>query len=89
MDLKLTPYKVVSTGSREGFLQFVDALPISSILSKNEYKSIRDYLRINNPSETDKYGISLTAMNNYVRSSGNLEFRFFEKDVTNLSYLFN
>ena len=74
LDLKLTPYKVVATGIKEGFLQFIDAVPVSTILSnefKNEYKqSIKEYLRKHNPSDTDKHGIAAEAMDNYVRSTG-------------------
>jgi phosphatidylinositol 3-kinase len=69
LDLKLTPYKVVATGTKEGFVEFVEALPISVILN-TEYKSIKEYLKKNNPSETDKYGISSEAMDSYVRSCG-------------------
>lgn len=74
LDLKLTPYKVVATGIKEGFLQFIDAVPVSTILS-NEYRTIKEYLRKHNPSETDKYGITSEAMDNYVRSIGMLFFR--------------
>jgi phosphatidylinositol 3-kinase len=70
LDLKLTPYKVVATGIKEGFLQFIDALPISNILANAEFRTIKEYLRKNNPSETDKHGISAEAMDNYVRSCG-------------------
>ena len=69
LDLKLTPYKVVATGIKEGFLQFIDAVPVSTILS-NEYRTIKEYLRKHNPSDTDKYGITSEAMDNYVRSIG-------------------
>ena len=72
LDLKLTPYKVIATGLKEGFLQFIDALPVSKILSNTEFKSIKEYLRKHNPSETDKYGIKSEAMDNYVRSSGKI-----------------
>jgi phosphatidylinositol 3-kinase len=72
LDLKLTPYKVIATGIKEGFLQFVDALPVSNILANSEYLSIKEYLRKHNPSETDKYGIAAEAMDNYVRSCGEL-----------------
>lgn len=68
LDLKLTPYKVIATGIKEGFLQFIDALPISNILS-SEHRTIKEYLRKNNPSDTDKHGIAAEAMDNYVRSS--------------------
>ncbi|CAF0722147.1 unnamed protein product [Brachionus calyciflorus] len=67
LDLKLSPYKVVATGTKEGFLQFVDAVPVSNILG--EYRGIRDFLKKYNPSETDKYGIKSEAMDNYVKSS--------------------
>ena len=73
LDLRLTPYKVIATGVKDGFIQFVDALPVSSILDpKGDYKTIREYLRKHNPSEHDKYGITNEAMENYVRSSGKL-----------------
>lgn len=69
--MKLTPYKVIATGLKEGFVQFVDAIPISAILANNsEYRTIKEYLRRNNPSDTDKYGIAAETMDNYVRSCG-------------------
>lgn len=70
--MKLTPYKVVATGIKEGFLQFVDALAISNILANSEFRTIKEYLKKNNPSDTDKHGISAEAMDNYVRSCGKL-----------------
>jgi phosphatidylinositol 3-kinase len=74
LDLKLTPYKVIATGTKEGFLQFVDAMPVSQILANSEYKSIKEYLRKNNPSDTDRHGITADAMDAYVRSSGEFFF---------------
>jgi phosphatidylinositol 3-kinase len=74
LDLKLTPYKVVATGIKEGFVQIVDGLPVSEILESSDYRSIKEYIRKNNPSETDKYGITAEAMDCYVRSSGNYQF---------------
>jgi phosphatidylinositol 3-kinase len=71
LDLKLTPYKVVATGIKEGFLQFVDAMPMSEILK--EYRSIKEYLKRHNPGSDqqpqDKYGMTADAMDNYVRST--------------------
>jgi phosphatidylinositol 3-kinase len=72
LDLKLTPYKVVATGIKEGFLQFIDALPVSNILANSEYRTIKEYLRKNNPSDSDKHGVLPEAMDNYVRSCGKI-----------------
>lgn len=69
LDLKLSPYKVIATGVKEGFLQFIDAVPVSNILNNSEFRSIREFLRKNNPSSNDKYGIKAEAMDNYVKSS--------------------
>ena len=71
LDLKLTPYKVIATGLKEGFLQFVDALPLSKILI--EYKSVKEYLC--NPFKADRnvlkdVSIKTEVMENYVRSCG-------------------
>jgi hypothetical protein len=52
-------------------LQYIDALPVSQILNTNsEYKSVKEYLRKNNPSDTDRHGIASEVMDAYVRSSG-------------------
>lgn len=63
---------MVATGIKEGFLQFIDALPMSNILANSEYRTIKEYLRKNNPSESERHGISAEAMDNYVRSCGNI-----------------
>ncbi len=73
LDLKLTPYKVVATSLKEGFVQFVDAMPLSNILN-GECRTIKEYLKRNNPSDTDKYGIADEALDNYVRSCGKLKY---------------
>ena len=33
MDLKLTPYKVLATSSRHGFVQFVDSIAIAEVIT--------------------------------------------------------
>jgi len=67
LDLRLTTYKVLATGPKEGFIQFIDAMPISNILT-NEFKGIKEYLRKYNPSDTDRHGIKAECMDSYVRS---------------------
>lgn len=44
---------------------------MSTILN-GEYRTIKEYLRRNNPSETDKHGMSSEALDNYVRSTGKI-----------------
>ena len=34
LDLKLTPYRVLATSSKNGFVQFIDSLPVADVLSQ-------------------------------------------------------
>jgi len=70
LDLQLTPYKVLATGSSEGMLQFVDALPMAKILE--EYNNdLRAFLRKHNPDPSAENGINSAVMDTYVKSCGN------------------
>ncbi|XP_074649742.1 phosphatidylinositol 3-kinase catalytic subunit type 3-like isoform X2 [Tubulanus polymorphus] len=66
LDLKLTPYKVLATSNRHGFVQYVDALAIAEILRTDT--SIQNYFRKHSPSENGPYGIAPEVMDNYVKS---------------------
>ena len=66
LDLRLTPYRVLATSSRHGFVQFVDSTPIADVLSGEG--SILNFFRKHNPSETGPYGITADAMDTYVKS---------------------
>ncbi|CAB4064898.1 PIK3C3 [Lepeophtheirus salmonis] len=66
LDLKLTPYPVLPTSTRHGFVQFVNSYAIADILATDG--SIQNFLRKYNPSETGPYGISAEAMDTYVKS---------------------
>ncbi|XP_068622443.1 phosphatidylinositol 3-kinase catalytic subunit type 3 [Battus philenor] len=66
LDLKLTPYKVLATSSRHGFLQFVESVTVAEALATEG--SIQNFLRKHNPAEGAPYGIRSDAMDTYVRS---------------------
>ena len=66
LDLKLTPYRVLATSSKHGFIQFVDSIPIADVLSAEG--SILNFFRKHNPSETGPYGITADTMDTYVKS---------------------
>ncbi|CAG0913122.1 unnamed protein product [Notodromas monacha] len=66
LDLKLTPYRVLATSTKHGFVQYVESAAIAEIL--NQDGSIQNFLRKHNPSDTGPYGIATEVMDNYVRS---------------------
>lgn len=65
LDLKLTPYRVLATSTKNGFVQYVDSLPVAEILKNYD---IQKYLKICAPCENAPYGISADVMDNYVKS---------------------
>lgn len=71
MDLKLTPYRVLATSSRHGFVQFIDSLSVAEVL-KNYNDSIQKFFRSNASCESAPYGISPDVMDTYVKSCGKL-----------------
>ena len=66
LDLKLTPYSVLATSSRHGFVQFIDGTPVAEILRAE--RSIQNFLRASAPCETGPFGIAPEVMSNYVKS---------------------
>ena len=66
LDLKLTPYKVIATSTRHGFLQFIESETVSEAL--NEDGSIQNFFRKHSPSPNSPYGISADVMDTYIRS---------------------
>ena len=65
LDLKLTPYRVLATSTKNGFVQYIDSLPVAEILKNYD---IQKYLKICAPSDNAPYGISTDVMDNYVKS---------------------
>ena len=66
LDLKLTPYRVLATSTRHGFVQFIESSAIADILTKEG--SIQNFFRKHNPCETGPYGIQPEVMDTYVKS---------------------
>ncbi|SCV04750.1 LAMI_0H18778g1_1 [Lachancea mirantina] len=66
VDLKLTPYKIIATGSNEGAIEFIPNDTMANILSK--YHGILPYLRHHHPSATEELGVKDWVMDNFVKS---------------------
>ncbi|XP_049792140.1 phosphatidylinositol 3-kinase catalytic subunit type 3 isoform X1 [Schistocerca nitens] len=66
LDLKLTPYRVLATSTKHGFVQFIESIPVAEVLATEG--SILNFFRKHNPSETGPYGIASEVMDTYVRS---------------------
>ncbi|XP_055837227.1 phosphatidylinositol 3-kinase catalytic subunit type 3 [Episyrphus balteatus] len=66
LDLKLTPYKVLATSSKHGFLQYIDSYTVADVLAKEG--SIHNFFRKHNPCETAPYGITPETMDTYIKS---------------------
>uniref|UniRef100_A0A6M2DLC6 Phosphatidylinositol 3-kinase catalytic subunit type 3 n=1 Tax=Xenopsylla cheopis TaxID=163159 RepID=A0A6M2DLC6_XENCH len=66
LDLKLTPYKVLATSTKHGFLQFIDSYTVAEVLATEG--SIQAFFRKYHPHETAPYGIAPEIMDTYIRS---------------------
>ncbi|XP_025076652.1 phosphatidylinositol 3-kinase catalytic subunit type 3-like isoform X1 [Pomacea canaliculata] len=66
LDLKLTPYKVLATSSKHGFVQFIDAVAIADILQKEG--SIVNFFRKHAPCENEFLGVQPEVIDTYVKS---------------------
>ncbi|XP_006889295.1 PREDICTED: phosphatidylinositol 3-kinase catalytic subunit type 3-like [Elephantulus edwardii] len=66
LDLKLTPYKVLATSTKHGFMQFIQSVPVAEVLDTEG--SIQNFFRKHAPSENGPNGISSEVMDTYVKS---------------------
>ncbi|KAL4681117.1 hypothetical protein H8957_006986 [Semnopithecus entellus] len=66
LDLKLTPYKVLATSTKHGFMQFIQSVPVAEVLDTEG--SIQELFRKYAPSENGPNGISAEVMDTYVKS---------------------
>ncbi|XP_076257514.1 phosphatidylinositol 3-kinase 59F isoform X1 [Rhynchophorus ferrugineus] len=66
LNLKLTPYRVLATSTKHGFVQYIDSIPVAEALAQEG--SIQNYFRKYHPQENAPYGIWPDIMDTYVRS---------------------
>lgn len=66
LDLKLTPYRVLATSSKHGFMQFIDSVTVADAC--NAEGSLHNFFRKHHPSETGLYGIEPEVMDTYIKS---------------------
>ncbi|XP_043930366.1 phosphatidylinositol 3-kinase catalytic subunit type 3 [Protopterus annectens] len=66
LDLKLTPYKVLATSTKHGFMQFIQSVPVAEVLATEG--SIQSFFKKHFPSDKGPYGISAEVMDTYVKS---------------------
>ena len=85
LDLKLTPYRVLATSTKDGFVQYVDSIPVAEILKNYD---IQKYFRIHAPCEHAPYGISPDVMDTYIKSCGKCLFFNVEIFLVNVSFVF-
>ncbi|KAJ3092312.1 Phosphatidylinositol (PI) 3-kinase [Quaeritorhiza haematococci] len=75
LDLKLTPYKVLATGTGHGMVQFVQSMSLAAILSENSNSLLAFLQKYNSNKESassNSYSIPASVMDTYVKSCGNL-----------------
>ncbi|KYN42592.1 Phosphatidylinositol 3-kinase catalytic subunit type 3 [Trachymyrmex septentrionalis] len=66
LDLKLTPYRVLATSTKHGFVQFIESTTVAEVLASEG--SILNFFRKHHPSETGPYGVVPEVMDTYIRS---------------------
>ncbi|KAK8768049.1 hypothetical protein V5799_005170, partial [Amblyomma americanum] len=66
LDLKLTPYCVLATSTKHGFVQYIESISVADVLRTED--TIQKFFRKHAPSDTGPYGISPEVMDTYVKS---------------------
>nr|XP_002128077.1 phosphatidylinositol 3-kinase catalytic subunit type 3-like [Ciona intestinalis]XP_026691217.1 phosphatidylinositol 3-kinase catalytic subunit type 3-like [Ciona intestinalis] len=66
LDLKLTPYKVLATSCKHGFMQFIESNSVAEVLANEG--SIQNFFRKHQPNDKASYGIEPVVMDLYVKS---------------------
>lgn len=66
LDLKLSPYRVLATSTKHGFVQYIDSVTVAEALAAEG--SIQNYFRKYHPQDGSPYGIEPDVMDTYVKS---------------------
>jgi len=67
LDLKLTPYRILATGPRDGMIEFVsNSSPISEVLAK--HGSIQEYFRAHSPEPGAPFGVRPDVLATFIKS---------------------
>jgi phosphatidylinositol 3-kinase len=66
LDLKLTPYRVLATSAKHGFLQFIESVTVAEAVASEG--SIHNFFRKHHPSENSPYNIKPEIMDAYIKS---------------------
>ncbi|KAF8067321.1 Phosphatidylinositol 3-kinase [Scenedesmus sp. PABB004] len=67
LDLRLTPYRVLPTGSDDGLVEFVPSAPLSRVLA--EHRTIHKYLAAHGQADPQgPFGLSAECLESFVRS---------------------
>ncbi|KAL1839294.1 hypothetical protein VTJ49DRAFT_1657 [Mycothermus thermophilus] len=68
LDLKLSPYKILATSTKDGLSQFVHSVSFQSIMNKYRNTPILSYLRQNNPDSHGPLGMRKETLDTFVKS---------------------
>lgn len=68
LDLKLTPYRVLATSSKHGFMQYINSITVAEASSAANGGSILNFFRKHHPCETGPFGIAAEIMDTYIKS---------------------
>jgi len=66
LNLRLTPYRVLATSTRHGFVQYIESLSLAEVRANEG--SIQNFFRKHSPAPDAPYGIAPDVMDTYVRS---------------------
>ncbi|KAF9520869.1 hypothetical protein BS47DRAFT_1370322 [Hydnum rufescens UP504] len=68
LDLRLSPYDVLATGTQEGMVQFIPSKTIAAIVS--DHSTVLNYLRLHSPDEgsVGTYGVTPSVIDTFIRS---------------------
>ncbi|XP_055595216.1 phosphatidylinositol 3-kinase catalytic subunit type 3 [Uranotaenia lowii] len=66
LDLKLTPYRVLATSSKHGFMQYIESITVADVLTAEG--SILNFFRKHHPCESGPFGIVPDVMDTYIKS---------------------